>query len=613
MRPPLRSRLASTLPALLAALLVFAALSPALLHGAGRLLSARYDWRYFETMVEVARRSVVWYGQAPLWNPYSCGGEVDLANPQALVGAPTFLFTLLFGTAWGLKLSLFTYYWLALGGMYCLARRLGLDALPAAIAAVCFGLSGYFATHLGAGHINFATVGLFPLLIYCFDRALATFEWALPAAAVAAWIALYGGTFTPVLAGEILFLWATAAALSPWPGAALAGLPLRRRLLRAYGLLALIPVGALLLGAYRMVPALEFMLDHPRPLFRRRPDFTPLSRLAFDLFAWRTLGPLPGRIYWSHEYTARMPQVAAPLLVLALLSTRLRPLALRLLPLTALGALLTMGNFSPYAPWSLLQKLPIARDLRVPSRHLILVVFFLALLAGVGADGLTAWLRRIAPRPARLLAPALLLLAFVGASVDSVLFTNLHFRDNFQALMVPPAAPPPFFYVAGHWSQMRELVFGGNGVLNCDEEAPLQRAKSLDVGDVPQVRLADPQAGAILSSQFSPNRRRIRIGLQRSDTLLLLNSNWNEHFHLRGPAAQAGAQIIHPDGQLAVDLRALPPGLHDIDVVYAPRSFSVGVALSLITLPLAVLWFVRRANRRRRAATPAGATSGSSS
>jgi hypothetical protein len=69
---------------LVAALL---ALGPAF-QDAGRY-ALRYDWRYFEAMGEISRRAVLWWHQAPLWNPYSCGGEVALANPQSLDAAPS--------------------------------------------------------------------------------------------------------------------------------------------------------------------------------------------------------------------------------------------------------------------------------------------------------------------------------------------------------------------------------------------------------------------------------------------------------------------------------------------------------------------------------------------
>lgn len=589
-----RSPLLRFLPSLIFLALVVLALGPALREGA--LLSGRYDWRYFESMAEVARRSVVWYGQVPLWNPYSCGGEVGLANPQSLDAAPTFLFTLLFGTAWGFKLAVALYYLLALAGMYQLGRWLGLRRESALLSAVAFGLSGYLAIHLGAGHINFASVALFPYLVYCFDRSLTRVEWILPTGALAAWVALFGGTFTPALAGELLLLWATGAAWLPGGGAR----PVLKRLGRAYGLLLMAALVALILGAYRMLPALEFIIDHPRPTFRRTPDMTVIFWLLSDLFSWREFGPLPGRKYWSHEYTARLPAVIAPLLLLAVpaaLTPRWRRPVLMLGGLGFLATLLCLGNFSPLAPWSILQKLPVLRDLRVPSRHLILVVFFAALLAGIGAQLVIEQMGRWRSWAAAALGGLLL----VAAAVDGVAYTRAQFAGVFTVPLTPPPTAVPFFHAEGHWSMMRELIFQGHGVMRCDEEAPLQRAQALEIGDVAQVRLLDPAAGQIVAHEFSPNRRTITFELQKP-THLLLNSNWNEHFHLIRPGA--GARIVSLDGRLAVELSGLPPGRHTAEVVYSPRSFTLGLLLSLVAWPLAIWLFVRR----RRQARPNQAT-----
>src|SRR6478609_2974304 len=66
--------------------------------------SVNYDWRYFSSWIEVGRRSYLWFHQMPLWNPYGCGGEVLLANPQSMVASPLIFLSLIFGTALGLKL-----------------------------------------------------------------------------------------------------------------------------------------------------------------------------------------------------------------------------------------------------------------------------------------------------------------------------------------------------------------------------------------------------------------------------------------------------------------------------------------------------------------------------
>lgn len=591
----LRARLRALGVPLLLCGLVLAALVPIYWDGAGGLFSSRYDWRYFETLAEISRRTVVWYGQLPLWNPYSCGGEVDLANPQSLVGAPTFLFTLLFGTAWGFKLSLLTYYWLGLWGMYLLARRLTLGLYPALLAAISFGLSGYQAIHLQMGHINFASVGLFPLILYAFDRALFRWQWSVLAAALLAWVAVFGGTFTPVLIGELLFLWATVSPFLPRTESAPPLVSPRAQIVRGYLLLLALSGLALCLSAYRMLPALEFVWDHPRPLFRRTPDRSTPLQLIYDLFAWRDAGPLKGRRYWSHEYTARLPQLVAPLFLLAFVTrqTQRRRAVLALLALGLLGAALSMGNFSPVAPWSLVQSLPIARDLRVPSRHLILAVFPLVLLSALGFQNLLDWLT---PR-ARRLAPALAALVVVLVALDAGYYTAYQFRQVFSVQLSAPKSPPPFTFIPSHWSRMREDVFGGVGVLGCDEEAPLQRAAQLDVGAVPQAKLSDPALGTVLSVVRTPLRWEVTLDLQRTDGQLLLNTNWNEHWKPDAATAKLGLPVVKPTGQLALDLRALSPGTHRVGVRYMPRSFLFGCGLSLLTWLLAawLLWKHRRA------------------
>ena len=79
-----------------------------------------------------------------------------------------------------------------------------------------------------------------------------------------------------------------------------------------------------------------------------------------------------------------------------------------------------------------------------------------------------------------------------------------------------------FGFIQGHWSTMREDVFHGHGTMGCDEEAPLQRAEALDVGDAPQERLLDPTAGAVVAARWSPNRRVVTVDLQRDFAIDLL-------------------------------------------------------------------------------------------
>ncbi|MSP60245.1 MAG: hypothetical protein EXR72_07870 [Myxococcales bacterium] len=580
MKPALRS--------LFFAVCAAAGLYPAL--AAGTLLSDRYDWRYFDAMVEISRRSVLWYHQVALWNPYSCGGEVALANPQSLDASPTFLLVLLFGTALGYKLAICLYHFCAMDGVFRLGRRFGLGAQGSTLAALGFGLSGYLGLHFSSGHATFVGVTLLPYLLLAYDRALDEIEYAVPAGMVAAWIALEGGTFTPPMAAELLLLWATMEAI-------------KRRSVRPFVLLAACGGVALAVGAVRMFPVLEFIKDHPRPPFLRAADASGPWWIAWDLIAWREFGPVAGRKYWSHEYTARLPYVLLPLWALGIgwlawsrrLSSPLRWSARRMWIVAIVGALLAMGNFWRFAPWSLLQKLPVMRDLRVPSRHLVLVTLGVSLLAGFAWDHCAT---RLAARwPGRRWAwLGAALCAF--AAVDGAYFTAIQYRGVFTVAPARVDRPVPFHHVEGGWREMRDVFLLGHGSLQCDEVAPLQRADALDEGDVPQERLLDPGAGEVVASSWSPNRRVITVALQRPTTLLV-NSNWNEHW-----SADRGL-VTRVAGRLAVDLAALPPGRHVVTLRYAPRSFDLGLAVTLAMLPGLLLAFAYQ--RRRRATEPSAA------
>ena len=61
------------------------------------------------------------FKQFPLWNPYYCGGNAMLANPQSSFLNPLFIFVLTFGEIIGLKLLIFIYLIIGLFGMFLLA------------------------------------------------------------------------------------------------------------------------------------------------------------------------------------------------------------------------------------------------------------------------------------------------------------------------------------------------------------------------------------------------------------------------------------------------------------------------------------------------------------
>lgn len=535
-----------------------------------------YDARYFQAWLEAGRRSLLWFSELPLWNPWTCGGQVYLANPQSTIASPTFVWVLLFGAALGSKLIVVTYLWLALDGMYRLARAYGLFDDAALLAAILFAGSGWFALHLSVGHLNFAGAALLPYMLLYQRRAQDQIEWSIPLGALMAWTIGLGGTTTPAIATVFLGL--------------MTGVELfQRRSARPLCVLLAALVATVLIGAVRLLPALEFAKDHPRSILQT--DFNILPFLFKSAVIWQGASPVFGKPYAFHEYGWKLPILIWPLLVCALRRPRAR---WDLWLLFVFGLTIAAGSALPFGPWVLLKKLPLFRDLRVPSRYIVLTAFAASLLAASSAG------RLLANRPYRRTAMWLLFAIFAGESIAYSVW--LYGKTPLRAFAIA-TQDSPFFQVQSHWSRMLPDLLQNRGVIGCDEEAPLQRAKELDLGDVPQARLLDPQAGRVNLTQFAPSRLRLQVELS-VETLVLLNTNWNEHWRTNiGRIEKFGEK--HPrdrdGGRLAV---RLPAGTHDLVVRYRPASFVVGLWTSLLAGTALLLGFGWATRRRRSSMEP---------
>ncbi len=554
--------------------LAFAALAP--LFRKPFLYADRSDWNHFQAFLEVARRSVVWWHQAPLWNPYGCGGEVLLANPQSEVAAPTFLLSLIFGTALGIKLSLAVYFFCGFDGMYRLGRKLDLPPAGALVASVLFGTGGWLALHLLVGHTNFASVTLFPYLVLFYLRSFDDRYWTIAMGAIAAWIVGLGGTSTPALAIVLLFTIATIDAVT-------------RRSLVPYWILALGVGSTVLVSAYRLFPAMEFAIAHPRRQWQT--DSTTIFQMVLDGYRWKSDVKLPGHLYRFHEYGWRLAYLTPPLILWSLMLKRVR----RWWIVVGVGTAIAAGAAIPYGPWWLLKHMPIFRDLRVPSRYTFLFAFAFPILSGAAFADLLARLK-LSQRRYWLAAGAVLAVV----AVDGLLFDWARLGQIPFPPKIVATKREPFYQVQSHWSTMMDDVLQNHGVIACSEEAPLQRANKLQLGgDVAQTALADPSAGEISDFTWSPNRISANVSLIRSTTFLV-NENWNEHWKTTaGTVVKFGEKYTYDEdgGQLGVEL---PIGAHHVELYYRPTSFVVGSVVSGLSIPL-LLWICWRHRRRTKA------------
>jgi hypothetical protein len=558
-------------------------IAPTLAH-AGEFASS-YDWKLFQTWLEAGRRSVLWYHQFPLWNPWTCGGQVYLANPQSLVATPTFPLVLAFGTALGAKLTLLVYFFCAFDGQYRLARSYELSVPASMLAAILFGAGGWLALHFSEGHCTFFGAALFPYAMYFYRRARDEFEYCIPLGFIAAWIVGDGGTSTPPMCVVILTTLAVTDAV-------------KRRSLRPF--LPLIAAGgvAFALGALRVLPAVQFVFDHPRHLFET--DSNSPWAMIRNAYWWKGIEPVPGKRYYFHEYGWRLPYLTIPLW---LWSVRVRA-ARQVWIFVGVGAAIVAGSFWPYGPWWLLHHLPIFRDLRVPSRYQIMFAIGVPLLCAMAFDDLRArsfWRKGFT-------VAVLAVCAIDGLAFGVVRFIHgLGDVPVFNLKWTLANEGTPFYQVVGNWREMMSNVFENHGAIGCDEEAPLQRALKLDEGPGPQARIEEPANGTIIATRWTPNRIELDIEL-RKPSVVSVNENWNEHWRLEliGDSRTAeNGELIRVGPKLERDKDGgrlgarVPKGDYTVAFVYRPRSFVAGAIVSALAIPLAIgAWLTLRRRRR---------------
>ena len=104
-------------------------------------------------------------------------------------------------------------------------------------------------TGFSAGHVSFLGVTLFPLLLYCYERALDEAQWVILPDSVRLGLRCSEGHLPTACRRTFAAVGVLCS--------------IERRSLRPLALLVLSALVALLSSAIRMLPVLEFVTDHP--------------------------------------------------------------------------------------------------------------------------------------------------------------------------------------------------------------------------------------------------------------------------------------------------------------------------------------------------------------
>ncbi|HEY8039443.1 MAG TPA: hypothetical protein VIF15_06600 [Polyangiaceae bacterium] len=525
----------------------------------------------------VARDTVLHWGQAPLWDPYYCGGMYLLGTPQARFVSPTFLLTLVFGETRAEALTAFAMILAGLEGTYRYARSRRATRFGAMAAAPLFALSGIFATSPALGWFSFFGFQLLPWMALGTRRALAGERMGLVTTAVAAaWCVGFGGTY----AAPIAALWCAFEvgehvvrhARTDRAGVAAVTLGL--------GVAAATAALGAGLAAVRLWPIADTLQAAPR-IIGGAPgnDWGTLARM----FLWPIRPETDNGEFF-------IGVLGLPAVLLGLLRRR------RSIPLAVAGVAcvwLAAGYAVRPSLFASLRELPLYTTLRYPERFLVPLALACATLAAQGVSLAEAYVRTPRARQRRRrerAGKALLLVASVGlaANLGPLAAQHaLHARD--RSLSSPPGAiddSRPFHQARGNRWALAYYEPMQRGSLSCWEAYPVPESPLLRGDRQSEEWLVEPGAGTVTERSWSPNRIELDVALSRPATVAV-NQNWHA-----GWRASAGT-IENDRGLLTV---ALPAGTHALSLRFAPRSATGGALASLVAL-LALGVVVRQARR----------------
>nr|MCS5637324.1 hypothetical protein [Myxococcota bacterium] len=368
------------------------------------VFSNHYDWDAFYALAEVDYRSWWVDHELPLWSYQMCAGTSRIADPQAFGLSPLFVLVRVFGSFWGTKLLVL----LSLGlGVFFTARILelahchGSDQLPKRrlylTLALLFVFGNYFMWHLMVGHVTFSVMllalGIAYFTLKGYLDGLSRGE--LACGTLLAWqhysSAFYHSSIyflAPFFIAFALFVVADFVRDrgSSGPGS------VRRAALKVRHALGF-NVAGVVLGSYKIWAAWSYSRGIGRRHGVLHETLEPMqvgSHLLIPTWDRHFLIDFdPGNIWDVHEYSAfsLIVPLALGVAVWALARRRdwtgfsgISSIGLFAGTYLFIAGCFSLGDFSPFSPYGLINRLLLGSEARIIGRFHIGIILALAMI-----------------------------------------------------------------------------------------------------------------------------------------------------------------------------------------------------------------------------------------
>ncbi len=528
------------------------------------------DWDQHLFYYGVVLKNVVEYGQMPYWNPWYCGGNVMWQNPQIALLSPVYPLTAAMSLQLAMKINIVLHYWLGFAGMHLLLTRvMGITFLPAVIyLATLVTAAGAPAIHLRAGHSVFLPGFYLPLQLYFFFMAYKTgqLKHVLMAGMTMALMVFNGGTHILPMSVAALGSFSIFAAIG-------------RRDWRPIALMALFGSAAVAYSAPKLLPVAQFVAgeqfwDTRNPI--EKPDLvtTGILKQTYLTPTQQVGGRLELQRHGWHEYGNYIGIGSSIAIVLGLFRVLMRRspgnhwFGVSLALTSVVLFLLSLGEFSPYAPAVLAQHLPLFENFRIPSRYTIPFLQFAALTLGWAFQSIIV--RHGFAKPAKIAVAVICVAA--SAHLITVnrwnlkgVFNQQPFDTGFRWMAGPREVATDAdsnAYVPG--SPMLRALVEQRAFFYCYESLQLLRAS-----DPERPRVFVEGTARINDVDFSPNRLAFNVFGGPEPAKVVLNYNWGPGWSsTAGPVEVTGTKgklatvTITPGQTGRFEFSFTPPGLY---------------------------------------------------
>ena len=570
--------------------------------GPEKLGVSDWDWTLFQTAVPAKTIGEFW--QFPLWNPWYCGGSPMLASPQSTFLSPFYIFVLLFGEVNGVRFIIAACTITGVLGMYFLARTIGLSRISSFLPPVVFIFSSWFVLRATEGHLVFLPFAFLPFVAAFYIRSFEKGR-ALPNIILSAlflvWIFFAGGAYPFPVTIIFLSFYTLFSVIS-------------RKSLKPVINLVLIGVFAALLGAVKVLPSYEFFSEAPRKtqdtqyhsveilkdaLFSRTQHVMEQDKIFYqttdETQAEYLQGFWGGKRPWGwHEYGAFVGVAAFVLYLAAFIYFRRSWIWLTI---SLIALIMSLGEATALNIWSPLHHLPVFSSLHGPSRVIILFVFAFSMAAGIALSSLEEGRNE----RGNILRRAVAALAVIVVLVEIATVSRPLLNDVFVDPKPPVVENEYRQIIIGDPVTMTYRHFLQNrGVVNCYETMnPPKKAAPYgdDTGRTnPGYRgeayLAEGQGSAVIR-RFTPNEVTVEVESQGSG-VLVLNQNY-----FKGWMVKKGASREEAANRYGLVSTSVNAGKADVVFYYSPRSYRLGLAISIFSF--VVFGFIAVRGLRKRA------------